>query len=129
MLTCKPVIEKQINVNNPLSEIAKNENINIPFNSTELITAIKNKKDKATGADKVAYSLIKQLPHKEKIAIMDLINQSWKSGSLPDELKIAQIIPFKKTGKDHPDPNNYRPIALTSHNCKTMETMVNNRLK
>ena len=33
-----------------------------------------------------------------------------------------------KPGKDSSDPNNYRPIALTSCLCKTMERMVNNRL-
>ena len=33
-----------------------------------------------------------------------------------------------KPGKDSSDPNNYRPIALTSCLCETMERMVNNRL-
>ena len=33
-----------------------------------------------------------------------------------------------KPGNDSSDPNNYRPIALTSCLCKMMEMMVNNRL-
>ena len=38
----------------------------------------------------------------------------------------AIIIP--KPGKVLSDPGNYRPIALTSCLCKTMERMVNSRL-
>ena len=35
---------------------------------------------------------------------------------------------LSKPGKDEYDPNNYRPIALTSCIRKTMERMVNDRL-
>ena len=42
--------------------------------------------------------------------------------------KIALVIPIPKPGKNHSDPKNYRPIALTSCICKTLERMVNNRL-
>ena len=38
------------------------------------------------------------------------------------------VIPIPKPGKDSSDPNNYRPIALTSCLCKTLEWMVNTRL-
>lgn len=33
------------------------------------------------------------------------------------------VVPIPKPGKDHPDSNNYRPIALNSCLCKTMERM------
>jgi len=41
---------------------------------------------------------------------------------------MATIIPIPKPNKLHSDPNNYRPIALTSCLCKTMERIVNDRL-
>ena len=40
----------------------------------------------------------------------------------------ATIIPILKPNKDHTNPTNYGPIALTSCLCKTMERMINNRL-
>ena len=40
----------------------------------------------------------------------------------------ATIIPIPKPGKDHAEPTNYRPIALTSCLCKTLERMINKRL-
>ena len=42
--------------------------------------------------------------------------------------KKHTAIPIPKPDKDHTDPSNYRPIALTSCVCKTMEQMINDRL-
>lgn len=44
------------------------------------------------------------------------------------EWKHGVIIPVAKPGKDHTQPINYRPIALTSNICKIMERMVMSRL-
>ena len=38
------------------------------------------------------------------------------------------MIPIPKPGKHPTNPINYRPIALTSCICKTMERMINRRL-
>ena len=40
----------------------------------------------------------------------------------------AIVIPIPKPGKDPTNPTSYRPIALTSCICKTMERMINRRL-
>ena len=42
--------------------------------------------------------------------------------------KEATVIPIPKPDKDHTDPTNYRPKALTKCICKTMERMINDRL-
>jgi hypothetical protein len=52
----------------------------------------------------------------------------WDTDTFPSIWQQAIILPIPKPGKDHTDPQNYRPIALTSCLCKTMERMVNNRL-
>ena len=48
--------------------------------------------------------------------------------SFPSTWRKATVIPISKSGKGPLNPNNYRPIALTSCLCKIMERMVNNRL-
>ena len=43
-------------------------------------------------------------------------------------IQCVRVIPIPKPGKDHSGPGNFRPIALTSCLCKTMERMINARL-
>ena len=52
----------------------------------------------------------------------------WETGKFPESWELATIILIPKPGKDHTEPTNYRPIALTSCLCKTLERMVNARL-
>ena len=47
---------------------------------------------------------------------------------MPPSWKDATIIPIPKPGKDSTNATNYRPIALTSCVCKTLERMINARL-
>ena len=49
----------------------------------------------------------------------------WESGFFSPLWHEAVVIPVPKPGKDHSDPSNIRPIALTSFLCKTMEMMIN----
>ena len=56
------------------------------------------------------------------------MNDIWETCDLPSIWKLANVIPILKPGKDHSDPSNYRPIALTSCVYKTMERMINARL-
>lgn len=47
----------------------------------------------------------------------------WYEGEVPRQWKRAITLPFQKSGKVPGNPENYRPIALTSHLCKWMEKM------
>ena len=62
------------------------------------------------------------------IPTTDCFNSIWESGIFPPSWREATVVAIPKSGKDSTDPNNYRPIALTSCLRKTMERMVNNLL-
>ena len=84
--------------------------------------------DTATGPDEVHYQMLKHLPPKSLHALLDIFNDMWETGKFPESWELATIIPIPKPRKDHAEPNSYRPIALTSCLCKTLERMINVRL-
>ena len=104
------------------------EEYNNPFNLVELKEAINKSHDTATGPDEVHYQMLKHLPPKSLQALLDIFNDIWETGKFPESWELSTIIPVPKPGKDHTEPTNYRPIALTSCLCKTLERMINTRL-
>ena len=73
---------------------------------------------------------MKHLPDSSLSILLKTFNDIWETGTcnVPKSWKDATIIPVPKPGKDNTNPNNYRPIALTSCICKTLERMINVRL-
>ena len=104
------------------------ENYNRLFMMRELTDALKDSHDTAVGPDQIHYQILKHLPQESMSALLQIFNNIWVTGSFPDSWRQATVIPIPKPGKDHTDPTNYRPIALTSCVCKTFERMVNRRL-
>ena len=72
--------------------------------------------------------MLKHLPPKSHQIQLDFFNDMWETGKVFESLELATVIPIPKPGKDHVDPNSYRPISLTSYLYKTLETMINVRL-
>ena len=107
---------------------SNNEEYNTPFNLDELNDAISKAHDTATGPDEVHYQMLKHLPPSSLQALLEIFNDMWETGKFPESWELATVIPVPKPGKDHTEPNNYRPIALTSCLCKTLERMINVRL-
>jgi hypothetical protein len=61
------------------------------------------------------------------IPLTHVFNLSFRQGLVPDQLKIAKIVPIFKSG----DPlliDNYRPISLLSNFSKVLEKIMCNRL-
>ena len=90
--------------------------------------AIKQSHDSATGPDEIHYQMLKHLPESSLQALLGIFNHIWTTGDFPEDWRLATVIPIPKPGKDHAEPTNYRPIALTSCLCKTLERMINKRL-
>ena len=105
-----------------------NEHYNKDFTMKELKKALKKCHDTAVGCDDIHYQFLKHLPFRSLDSLLRIFNQIWHTSILPDSWKEAIVIPIPKPDKDSTNPANYRPIALTSCICKTMERMVNDRL-
>ena len=101
---------------------------NKKFKLRDLKRSIKRAKLSAPGPDEVHYLILKNLPNETLQILLDLINEYWESHDFPPSWREALVIPLPKPGKDHNYANSYRPIALTSCICKTVERMVNERL-
>lgn len=101
---------------------------NEPFSLQELYYALDASIGKSSGLDEVGYPMIRRLPYRAKIALLDAINQVWSSGIIPESWKRSLVVPIPKNGAASADPQNYRPISLTSCVSKIMERMVNRRL-
>ena len=71
--------------------------------------------------------MIKHLPENSLETLLNIFDYIWTTGKFPEDLTYATIIPIPKPGKDPAEPNNYRPIALTSCLCKILERMINKR--
>ena len=92
----------------------------------ELRDALRRAHDISAGPDEIHYQLLKHLPD-AFLLLLNICNNILISGDFPPDWRKAIIIPIPKPGKDPTNPTNYRPIALTTCICKTMERMVNRR--
>ena len=105
-----------------------NSHYNQEIKLREIKQALRYKKDKATGEDAITYSMLRHLPEVGLQTLLKLFNQIYSSGILPQKFKSATIIPIHKPDKNPKEAGSYRPISLTSHIGKTLETIIKNRL-
>jgi ribonuclease HI len=103
--------------------------INADITEAEVRKAMRNKKESSAGVDIITYTILKHLPDKTITELTELFNRVWKSGHIPQEWKTATVVPLLKAGKAAHDAGSYRPIALTSHMGKLLETVVKQRLQ
>ena len=106
----------------------RNLRYNEKFTMRDLKQSLKKSNNSSLGPDQIHYEILRHLPIETLHILLDIINETWKSDTFPESLRKALIISIPKPGKDHFNPLNYRPIALTSCICKTVERMVNERL-
>ena len=94
---------------------------NRPFSMEELQDALRRAHDSSAGPDEIHYQLLKHLPSSSLLLLLNIFNKIWLSGNFPSDWRKAIVIPISKSGKDPTNSTNYRPIALTSCICNTME--------
>src|SRR5260221_5786291 len=81
-----------------------------PITRAELLLLIENLNlHKSSGADNIGPKIIKEAASLLIDPILYIFNKSFEYGIVPDQLKLAKVIPiYKKGNKD--SPSNYRPI-------------------
>ncbi len=84
---------------------------------------------KAPGPDGVCNEFLKHLGPVGRRLLLELLNDSWRTGQVPADWRRAEIVPILKKGKDKNAPASYRPVALTSCVAKVFERMIKLRLQ
>lgn len=78
---------------------------------------------KAAGPDRLCPRLLKACAAELAGPLQHIYNQSLHSGKVPTLWKTSCIIPIPKKGRPR-DPEDFRPVVLTSHLMKTLERLV-----
>ncbi|KFO89026.1 hypothetical protein N320_00456, partial [Buceros rhinoceros silvestris] len=72
------------------------------------------------GPDEIHPSVLRELPEVITKPLSIIYQQSWLTGEVPADWRLANVTPIYKKGKRE-DPGNYRPVSLTSVPGKLME--------
>ena len=80
------------------------------------------KTDKVQGPDNISAKLLATTADLLARPVYMIFKKSLQEGVLPVDWKAANVSPIHKSGSKT-SPSNYRPISLTSHVCKVMESL------
>ncbi|XP_065642266.1 uncharacterized protein LOC136073905 [Hydra vulgaris] len=94
----------------------------------ELENAINSIKiNKSPGVDDISSNIVANVSSQIRKPVFEIFKSSIKTGTVPDKLKVAKIIPIFKTGETF-QINNYRPISILPIFSKILERIIYNRL-
>lgn len=79
---------------------------------------------KTPGADKISYTILKNLPYALKNRLVNLYNDIFTSGVFPQAWKSALIIPIPKPNKPSNLTANFRAISLLPCISKILEKII-----
>ena len=88
---------------------------------TEIINSLPD--NKAPGPDSVNSFVLKRIAESIAPVLCDLFNRSLNDSIFPAIWKFANVAPIYKKGSKS-DPNNYRPVSMTSILSKVFEKVV-----
>ena len=95
----------------------------------DIIKVLRKTKHTAPGTDGIYYTHIKNLPDRALEFLSAIYEITLRCAYFPKRWKQGQTILLNKPGKDLSSTKSYRPITLLSALGKTMERIINIRLK
>ncbi|NXX31359.1 RTJK polymerase, partial [Nicator chloris] len=82
---------------------------------------------KSMGPDGIHPRVMRELADELAKPLSIIYQQTWLTGEVPDDWKLANVIPIHKKGRKD-DPGNYRPVSLTLVPGKIMEQFILNAI-
>jgi hypothetical protein len=117
--------------NNSFENYFTDLNSELTFNglSYEELENAKNslKINKAPGIDEICSNIVMSIFPIIKKPLFEIFKSSITTGTVPEKLKIAKIVPIYKTGEPYL-LNNYRPISILPVFSKLLERIIYNKL-
>ncbi len=111
-------------IKNTKSEFAAFQPVTVNYVCRLLLGLSSNK---ATGIDKISCKIIKIAAAAISDSLTLIFNQAITLSSLPDEWKMAKVVPLYKSGQRN-IPGNYRPISVLPAISNIMERILNEQL-
>ncbi len=96
-----------------------------PQDTIDITSKLKNKTSR--GHDNISSKLAKQTINQIVVPLTHIINQSMTTGVVPEDMKIARVIPIFKSGNQNMF-NNYRPISILPAFSKILEKTIATKL-
>ena len=98
-----------------------------PIVNEEIVKIIHSfKQNKSTGHDGIGNLIVKRVANEISTPLNIIFNMSISTGIVPDELKVAKVVPIYK--KENPEIfSNYRPVSVLPCFSKILERLVFNR--
>ena len=120
--------EKKIDFKHYMDKTVKEAIFLTPVTAEEISDVVKNLKNKMSkDCDGINMYTVKNVISCILQPLLYIFNLSLQSGTFPDSMKIARIIPLFKAG-DKQLFSNYRPVSLLSQFSKILEKIFHARL-
>ena len=99
-----------------------------PITENELENELKNMDpNKSPGYDDLCTKIVQLNATEISKPLTHILNLTFRSGTIPDKLKIALVTPVFKANENNKFEN-YRPISVLSCFCKLLEKLMYKRL-
>ena len=126
-------------ISNAFADIINTDTFdNIPYQPTqmelentsafEVFKVINSLKNKSCPVSSYPVKVLKYISDIISPILADIMNISFSTGTFPDLLKVARVVPVYKGG-EKTDPNNYRPISILPIISKIFERIAHTQLQ